>query len=219
MLARLPRRHGIALAAAAMLIIGVSVDANAVSGVRFSPGGAITSTETLRVRMAESIVVECPVTLSGSFVTSSVAITSSETAVGSITGLRGGSCARGALGTVLNLPSTLSLQLSREAVAGSQSLLLLRSNVVAIRVLPSGGGECLLPRLEALFTLEALGNNEYATGTGTLLTGICGFFYLGLVEPASLSPRQILTFLPGGEIIDGYTPNPVVFGTVRPGEL
>jgi hypothetical protein len=38
-------------------------------------------------------------------------------------------------------------------------------------------------------------------------------------EVAAPSPRQVATFLTGNEVIDGFTPSPVVFGTVSPGEL
>jgi hypothetical protein len=218
---RSPKRHGLALLAAAMLLVSWAVDAGAISGVRFNPGGSITQTGTFRVIGSGEERVECPITLSGSFATTLVTVGETQPSVGSHTGLTSGTCTRGSIRTVLSLPSTFTLQSpTRTAPAGSISTMELRSNV-GIRVLFSGGFECLLPRLIEGVSLEAIGNNEYVLERAPFVTSVeCGAFGpFAWFELNAPSPRQVATFLTGNEVIDGFTPRPVVFGTVSPGAL
>jgi len=212
-------RHGLALLAAAILLAGWSVRADAISGVRFSPGGAITQTGIFRARdFASNVVVECPITLSGSFATSLVAIGEGSPVVGSITGLTSGTCTKGSIRVILNLPASLRLTTpTRTAAAGAISGGRLATNM-GIRTTLSRGEECLLGFAELTeVTVEALGNNEYVWGRSFVVTLECSFIALGFFEVTAPSPRQVATFLPGNESITGFTPNPVVFGTVEVG--
>jgi len=212
---RLPRR-GLVMFVVGSLLLGCAVSAHALSGVIFSPGGAMTQSGTFRV----GSLVECPITLSGSLASTLVSISEGIPSVGSLTGLRSGTCSRGSISAVLNLPSTVHLgEPSSSTPAGSVGRVLYESNI-GIRVSLSGGGECLLGGLVFGGAVEALGNNEYALGREefaslTECRGVFPLFALG-----APNPRQVATFLPGGgETINGFTPNPVVFGTVGVGEL
>lgn len=214
---RSPRRLGLTLFATVMLLVVCSGAAGAISGVSFSPGEAITQTGTLRAILS-STVLECPVTLSGSLMSSLITVGEAAPAVGSVSELRFGTCARGSIRTVLNVPATLTMtQPTRTVPAGSVSEILFSSNV-GIRMRFSTGEECLVGNLYLMTSVEALGRNEYALGRGTY-TAFCGAFTAVILEAAAVTPRQVATFLTGNEVIDGFTPRPVVFGTVRAGEV
>lgn len=210
-----PRRHSLGLLAALVLLAGWSASADAISGVRFSPGGSITQTGTLSVESG----VACPVTISGSFATTLVSIGEGETpVVGSVTGLSSGTCTRGSIRAILNLPAALRMiSPNRTVPAGAVSTMNLMTNM-GIRVLLSTGTECLAGSINWLPFLEALGNNEYTLGRSFNFPAACGFGTMTL-ELTAPSPTQVATFLPGNEVIDGFTPRPVVFRTVSPGEL
>jgi hypothetical protein len=217
-MSRSPRRHALALLVAFMLLVGCPVGAEAISGVSFSPGGSITQTGTFTVNDISGRAVECPVTLSGSFSSTLVSVAETTPSVGSYTGLASGTCARGSITSVLNLPSTLRMVgPARTAPAGNIVELLLMSSI-GIRVRMSSGIECLLPGWSAFMSAGALGNNEYSLERTTFWTNEC-VSGAGIFSLAAPSPRQVATFLRGNEVINGFTPSPVVFGTVRVGEL
>lgn len=214
-------RRGLAVLAAVMLLVGCSAAAHAVSGVTFSPGGSITQTGTFRaLGFGGATVVECPITLSGSFATTLVTVGETTPTVGSYTGLTSGTCARGSIRTVLNLPAALRLRApARTAPAGSVGSVELDTNV-GIRVRLSTGEECLLPSLFASMSVEALGDDEYALGRTLFGTFECpSSIAQAIFDLAAPSPRQVVTFLTGNEVIDGFTPRPLVFKTVRAGEV
>jgi hypothetical protein len=120
--------------------------------------------------------------------------------------------------TVLTVPSTMRMsQPNRNAVAGSVSEVTFLSTP-GIRLRPSTGEQCLFTNWLPAGSVEALGSNEYALGRATF-SAICGIATGVIVELSAPSPTQVATFLPGNEVIDGFTPRPVVFGTVRAGEL
>jgi len=212
-----PRRLGLTLFVTVALLVGCSAAAEAISGVTLSPGEAITQTGTLRAILT-STVLECPVTLSGSLMSTLVTVGEAAPAVGSVSELRFGSCATGSIRAMLNIPATLSMsQPTRTVPAGSVTELQFSSNI-GIRMRFSSGEECLVGNLYLMPSLEALGRNEYALGRSTY-TALCGAFTAVVLESAAVSPRQVATFLTGNEVIDGFTPRPVVFGTVRAGEV
>jgi len=217
------KRHGLTLLAVVMFVGGYAADAEAISGVTFTPGGSVTQTGTFNVEIGGGgYVVECPITLSGSFATTLVTIGEGAPTVGSRTGLTSGSCARGSIVSVLSLPRTLRLTSpTRTAPAGNVERLEY-SGSVGIRVRLSTGEECLFSAAGLdLQSVEAMENNEYTLGPESIETlSICGvrtiFNIVALNAPV---PRQVATFLTGNEVIDGFTPRPVAFGTVRVGEL
>ncbi|HEX7291222.1 MAG TPA: hypothetical protein VF250_08865 [Conexibacter sp.] len=212
-------RYVVAIAIA--VVVGAPASAIAVSGVTFTPGEALTQTGRLRVSGPSlETVVDCPITLSGSLATGLTAITSNETVIGTISGLSAGRCTTGSITTVLGLPASLRLNMSRETPAGSVSLLILRSPTLGVRVRLSSGGECLASGFEAIMERPTpLGNNEYTLVRSFDIMRSCSGFYSWWIELAAPTPRQVATFLTGNEVINGFTPTPVVFGTVGPGDL
>ena len=209
-------RHCVALLSAVALLVGYSANASALTGVTFTPGEAITQTGIFKTGISP-ITVECPITLSGSFASGLTAIRGGEV-VGAITGWNTGTCTRGSIISVLNIPSPLRLMAPASTnPAGSVSSLQLSSNV-GIRVRLSTGGECLIPAFTSNFMLEALGDNEYEVRR-SLDGGLCGGSTPALVEMSAPTPAQVATFLVGNEVIDGFTPRPLVFKTVRAGAL
>lgn len=205
----------------AVVLVAVCVgSASAFTGLRFSPGGAGTLSGTLHAGVFEG-TLECPITLSGSFATTLVTAAERETVIGSLTEMRSGVCARGSVRSVTGLPSALTLSNASEAPAGAVEALLLRSRAQVSLVLSNGQG-CVGTLPYYWVGLEGLGNNEYRLSEhiifGNCNTGTSEYF-VELIIYRGLSTSQTVTFLPGNEVIDGFTPSPVVFGTVRPGEL
>jgi hypothetical protein len=187
--------------------------AGAVSGVVIRPGREITTAGRIEI----SEVGRCNITLSGSFNSSLVAIGGEGVQLGSVTGLSTSACT-GSSVTPLGLPWAMRLATLQGvnpsvAVAGS-----LRSAVIAVPGFATRVGACLsTSTLSLSASFEALGENEYTMVSLASLGGMCSSLYF--IELGAPSPRQVFTFLAGGEVIDGFTPNPVVFGTVRAGEV
>ncbi|MBS1870117.1 MAG: hypothetical protein JSS99_10660 [Actinobacteria bacterium] len=194
----------------------------ALTGMSFSPGRSVTQTGTFRVtRSGEgTVVVECPITLSGSFAEGLVAVREGEEpSFGSLSSLSSGSCTRGSITAILGFPVSMRWSSSSDTAPAGAMLQLSSLFIVSIRARLSTGEECRFEGLGVTFPLEGLGNNEYALGRGSMPLFECGFVYLPTVSFSAPSPSQVVTFLPGNEVINGFTPNPLVFGTVRAGEL
>lgn len=240
-----PLRWLVVLCATTGLLLSVQATALAVSGVRITPGGALTIRGTLNGRGPP---VGCTVTLSGSLQTSLVAISGEGAQLGSITGVTS-SCTKTiesqyVIGSVLNTPWAVRLRKltglnprfalttgQTEAtldIAGFSMNLFNRTEEIIFPEIENclyGGAT---ETLSLTLTLRAnLGRGEYTWQTGrgstTALRGNtrrCSEFWGPTWTPTLTtelpSTSQTLIFLAGGEVIEGFNPSPVEFGTVEP---
>lgn len=238
-----PFRWFVAPCAAIGLLLCVQATALAVSGVRITPGGAITIRGSLA---GTAPPVACAVTLSGSLATTLVAISGEGAQVGSITGMTS-SCTKTTealfvISAVLNTPWPVRLKKltglnprfalttgQTEAtleIVGFSVNLFNRSYEFSIPELKN----CLFGGATEVMTLAptlrvGIGRSEYTwqTGRGTAelrdTTAVCRELWPTWTPTLATelpSTAQTLIFLAGGEVIEGLTPSPVEFGTLAP---
>lgn len=213
---RMYRKCRAIVGATALILLVCASSAGAVSGLLIRPAREFTATGTLRLE--ERPGISCNVTLRGSFSTTLVGISGEGSQIGGITGLSTSGCSEWAV-ALLGLPWPLRV----DFLSGDNPRYAAAGTAGSIATLSEALGWTVRGCLHAAFFLVTIrltrsGTNEYTAGAGEIISETCAPS-LATFELAAPSPRQTFTFLAGGEVINGPTPNPLDFGTVRVGEL